>query len=112
MGSGLITGPIGYAAKRTPGLKRLPLLKLLAAAEVALLARDHVTRLDRHERRRLVELARTSHGRRRRLSDAEREELAALISKVEPRLLFGEAVDRMSPVPLPHRVVYGPRKRR
>lgn len=111
MRSAIFSGPVAYAASRAPGLKRLPVLKLLAAAEVALLARDHVTRLDRQERRRLVELARIGSSRRRRLSEAERAELAALISKVDPRLLFGEALDRMSPVPLPGRLVYGPRKR-
>lgn len=111
MRPGLFAGPISYAAKKTPGLKRLPVLKLLAAADIALLARDHMARLDRQERRRLVELARIGSSRKRKLSDEERDELAELISKVEPRLLLGTAVDRMSPVPLPGRLVYGPRKR-
>ncbi|MBV9005543.1 MAG: hypothetical protein JO181_12855, partial [Solirubrobacterales bacterium] len=56
MRSGLVTGPLGYAASRVPGLKRVPVLKLLVAAELALLARDHMMRLNRQERRRLVEL--------------------------------------------------------
>lgn len=112
MRSGFVRGPLGYAASRVPGLKRLPVLKLLVAAELALLARDHMMRLNREERRRLVELARISRGRRRKLSEAERQELAALLSRVEPRLLFGAAVERLSPVPLPRRLVYGPRRRR
>jgi hypothetical protein len=90
----------------------VPVLKLLAAAEIALLARDHLTRLNRHERRRLVELVRTGRGRRRNLSHAEREELAGLLAKLEPRQLAGQAVEKLSPVPLPRRLVYGPRRSR
>jgi hypothetical protein len=67
-------------------------------------------RLDRHERQRLIELTRAGRGRRRNLSEAEREELAVLIAKVEPRLLAGHAVQKLSPLPLPRRLVYGPRK--
>jgi hypothetical protein len=99
------------ATRRVPGLKRVPMLKLLSAAELALLAHDHLRRLDRHERRRLVELVRIGRGRRRNLSDAEREELANLVARIEPRLLAGHAVNKLSPLPLPRRLVYGPRKR-
>ena len=88
------------------------MLKLLAAAEIAMLARDHVLLLDSGERRRLLQLIRIGHGRRRNLSDPERDELAELVAKMEPRLLAGHAVDRLSPVPIPRRFVYGPRKRR
>jgi hypothetical protein len=35
-----------------------------------------------------------------------------LVAKLEPRLLIGEAVERLSPVPLPQRLVYGGRGRR
>jgi hypothetical protein len=82
-------------------LKRLPLLKLLALAEVAMLARDHVSRLDRRERRRLVELVRIGRGRRRNLSPREREELSRLVAKTEPKLFLGNAADKLSPVPVP-----------
>jgi hypothetical protein len=85
-------------------------LKLLAAAEVAVLARDHLRRLTPQERRRLITLLRTGRGRRRNLSQAERDELAALVAKVEPRLLAGAAVERLSPVPLPRRLLFGPRR--
>jgi hypothetical protein len=85
-------------------------VKLLAAAEIALLARDHVMRLSPAERRRLVTLVRVGRGRRSRLSDRDRRELEALLSKLEPRILMGEAVDRLSPVPLPRRIVYGARR--
>jgi hypothetical protein len=90
----------------------VPVLKLFVAVELALLARDHILRLDRQERQRLVELVWIGRGRRRNLSDAEREELAALMARMEPRLLAGHAVDKLSPLPLPRRLVYGPRKRR
>jgi hypothetical protein len=91
-------------------LRRLPVLKVLAAAEIALLAHDHVKKLDREERRRLVALIRIGRGRRRNLSDDERAELETLIAKIEPRLLAGHAVDKLSPVPIPRRLVYGPRR--
>jgi hypothetical protein len=103
--------PVTYAAGHVPGLKRLPVLKLLAAAEIALLAHDHLMRLNPDERRRLVALVRAGHGRRRNLSEAERDELATLIANMEPRLLAGAAADKLSPVPLPRRLVYGPRRR-
>jgi hypothetical protein len=106
-----LTRSLGLAAQRVPALKRVPVLKLLAAAEVALLARDHVMRLNRQERRRVVELVRIGRGRRRNLSEAEREELATLVAKAEPRLLAGLAVEKLSPLPLPRRLVYGPRNR-
>jgi hypothetical protein len=88
-------------------LRGLPILKLLAVAEVAILARNHVAKLNRDERRRLLELVR----RGRRLSGPEREELAKLVAKMEPRLFAGLVADKLSPVPLPRRLVRG-RKRR
>jgi hypothetical protein len=91
-------------------LKRVPLVKLLAAAELALLARDHLRRLTPAERRRLLSLVRAGRGRRRNLSAHERAELTALIAKVEPRLLAGAAAERLSPVPLPRRLLFGPRR--
>lgn len=87
------------------------MLKLLAAAEIALLVRDHFLRLDARERRRLVELVRKGRGRRRSLSDTEREELAVLIGRMEPRLLVGRAAQNLSPLHLPRRLVYGPGRR-
>lgn len=112
MPRGCLTRSLGRAVSRVPGLRHVPVLKLFVAAELALLARDHIMRLDRQERQRLVELARIGRGRRRNLSDAEREELAALMARMEPRLLAGHAVNKLSPLPLPRRLVYGPRKRR
>lgn len=98
-------------AGRIPGLRRLPILKLLAVGEIALLARSHIAKLDPAERRRFIDLLRKGHGRPSNLSQAEREELSKLVAKAEPRLFAGLAADKLSPVPLPRRVVRGPRKR-
>ena len=110
MPSGLITHAIAGSAKRVPGLKRVPVLKLLAAANVALLARDHVMLLEGHERRRLLELVRIGASRRRNLSETERDELAMFVARMEPRLLAGHAFDELSPFPLPRRILYGRRR--
>jgi hypothetical protein len=112
MSRGFVTTSLGAAARHVPGLKRIPVLKLLAIAEVLLLARDHILWLTPPERRRFLELIRLGRGRRRNLSDVERLELATLIAKMEPRLFAGETVDRLSPLPLPRRLLYGPRHRR
>jgi hypothetical protein len=101
-----------HGVRRIPGLRRLPVLKLLAVGEIALLARSHIAKLDATERRRFIELLRKGRGRPSNLSAAEREELSALIAKAEPRLFAGMAADRVSPVPLPRRVVRGPKKKR
>jgi hypothetical protein len=95
-----------------PGLRHVPLVKLLSAAEVAMLAQNHLARLTPAERRRLFTLVRTGHGRRARLSDEERAELESLLIKLNPRLFVGTAVDRLSPLPLPRRVLYGRRRDR
>jgi len=100
-----------HGLTRVPGLRRLPMLKLLAIAEIAMLARDHLGRLEPHERRRLVELVRKGRGRRDSLPEEERAELAALVAKAEPRLFAGLAADKLSPVPLPKRFVHGKRDR-
>ena len=111
MPSGLLNIGLGKASERVPGLRRLPVVKLLAAAELAVLARDHVTRLSPDERRRFVVLVRVGRGRRSRLTEDERTELEGLLAKLQPRRLLGEAIDRLSPVPLPSRLVFGPRNR-
>ena len=103
---------IAAAAGRVPGLRRLPMLKLLAIAEIALLFREHFEKLDPSDRRRLVALVRTGRGRARNLTDAERMELAMLVAKAQPRLFAGRAADKLSPVRLPRRVVRGPKRSR
>jgi hypothetical protein len=95
---------------KIPGLKRLPVMKLIAIAEIALLAHSHAAKLSTDERRRLIALVRKGRGRRSRLSDEERDELGRLVAKAEPRLFAGAVVDKLSPVPLPRRLVRGPRR--
>ena len=109
--TGLRNKAIVGGVTRIPGLRRLPMFKLIAVGEVALLARTHIKRLDRAERRRFVELLATARGRPRNLSVEERDELQTLIAKVEPRHFAGLVADKFSPVPLPRRVVQGKRKR-
>ena len=76
----------GAAASRARWLARGAWL--LAAAEVVVAIRDHVAgRLDDKERRRMVEIVRTSKGRPSNLSDRERKELKGLLDQVEPRTL-------------------------
>jgi hypothetical protein len=82
---------------------------MLIAGEVALNFGRHVARLDGAQRRRLIQLARKSGGRSGSLSEQEREELTALLASLEPRLFLGSTLRRVSPMPLPKRVLYGPR---
>jgi hypothetical protein len=103
---------VGRTAQHLPGLRRIPILRLLALAEIAVLARDHVTRLEPAEWRRVVELIRIGRGRPSQLSPGERQELAALVARAEPRLFAAEAIDKLSPVRLPKRLLYGPKSRR
>ncbi len=94
-----------HAPKRLT--RGVPVLALLSAAEVALLAKAHLSKLDGAERRRLLALVAKGRGRPSSLDAAEREELAALVAKLEPRRFVGSAADRLSPVPVPKRLLYG-----
>ncbi|MBV8952578.1 MAG: hypothetical protein JO153_10400 [Solirubrobacterales bacterium] len=96
-------------AHHLPGLRRLPLAKLLILGEIAVLARQHISNLEPKERRRFLALMRQGHGRRRNLSPREQEELTALIAKMKPWLFARLVADRLSPVPLPERMVRGRR---
>jgi hypothetical protein len=101
-----------FLLTRTP-VKRLargvPVAALLSAAEVAKLAKDHLTRLRPAERRRLLALIAKARGGSGALSERERAELSSLVAKLEPRAFVGSAADRLSPVPVPKRLLYGPR---
>jgi len=101
-----------FALKRLP-LKRvapgLPLVWVLLAGEVALMAVDHLSRLNPAQRRRLLALTISSRGRPSSLGEADRLELRILVAKLEPRLFVGSAVKRISPMPVPKRLLYGPR---
>jgi hypothetical protein len=81
-------------------VRRIPVLKLVAAAELAIVARRHVQRLTPKERRRLLKLISRPH----RLSASERRELKRLVDKLQPRAFAGAAAEKLSPVPLPKRV--------
>lgn len=88
----------------------VPLARVLLVAQLALIAGRHVRKLDGGERARLVALISRSRGRLSSLSASERLELARLVAKLEPRLFMGTALRRISPVPLPKRLLYGPRR--
>jgi hypothetical protein len=95
---------------RIPGRKWIPVMKLVAVGEVALLARSHAMKLSPEERRRLIALVRKGRGRRTKLSPDERDELSRLVAKAEPRLFAGLVAQKFSPVPLPRRLVQGRRR--
>jgi hypothetical protein len=101
--------------EHTP-VKRLtrgvPVVALLSVFEVARLAGAHLKRLDAGERRRLFALVAAARRGPRALSESERSELAALVTKLEPRAFFGLAAARLSPVPVPKRLLYGQRNSR
>jgi hypothetical protein len=106
---------VNFAARRAARiryLRGLPIVRLLAIGEVLLIAKDHVERLEPRERRRLLALVREGRGRRSRLAAEQRAELERLIAKAAPREFVGEAVQRFSPVKLPDRIVYGPKRKR
>ena len=84
--------------------RAIPMARLLAAAQVVMLARRHWHRLEPLERRRLLTLVRVARGRRGRLTAGERLELARLIAKADPKLFAGLVVQKLSPVPLPKRM--------
>lgn len=92
---------IGRLSRRVPGLRRLPVMRLLALGEVAILAQQHLGRLTAEERRRLIELVRLGRGRRQNLTLRERDELGELVAKVAPREFVAHAAQRLSPVPIP-----------
>ncbi|HZU59910.1 MAG TPA: hypothetical protein VE983_03045 [Solirubrobacteraceae bacterium] len=85
---------------RTRLLRKLPLVRLMAVAEVIVLAREHMNKLEPPERRRLVELVRRGRARPSNLSARERRELSALVAKAEPRQFVTRAVEKIAGVPL------------
>lgn len=87
-------------------VKQVPLFKVLAIAQVGLLARSHLQRLGPGEARRIADLAR----RGRSLTEPEKLELRELTAKLEPRAFAGAAADQLSPFPLPRRFTGLPRK--
>lgn len=82
-------------------VKKIPMARLLVAAELLLLARRHVLMLDRQERRRVMELVRHGRGRSRNLTERERRELAILVQKMAPREFASTATKKLVGVSLP-----------
>lgn len=78
-------------------IRRVPLFKVIAIVQVALLARRHLGALTPAERRRAAKLVRHA----RHLTPAERHELIDIAAKLEPRTFAGAVADHMSPMPLP-----------
>jgi hypothetical protein len=83
----------------------MPIARLLVAGEVAVMVGRHIGRLDRRERRRLLALLAAGARRPGALDRRERAELLRLVAKLEPQLLFTSAVRRLSPVPIPRRLL-------
>jgi hypothetical protein len=98
---------------KTPWVRRLtrgvPVARLLLLAEVGILAQRHLSRLEPGQRRRLLALLLRARGRPASLPARQRRELLRLLARLEPRLLAGTALRRLSPVPLPKRLLYGRR---
>jgi hypothetical protein len=79
----------------------------LLVAEVVVLAKRHLSKLDAAQRRRPFSLLVRAEGRPRSLTAAERYEFLYLVAMLEPRLLLGTAIRRVSPLPLPRRLLFG-----
>jgi hypothetical protein len=89
---------LARAAERLPGLRRLPLARLVIVAELAILAKAHFDRLKPAERRRLLILLRDARGVPKNLSDRDRREFEKLVAKLDPKMFANTAVDKFSPV--------------
>jgi len=85
---------------RAGALRRLPIARLMALAEIALLAREHVAKLEPHERRRIRELVLRGRGRPSNLTPRERSELAMLVAKADPKLFARNALRKLNPIKL------------
>jgi hypothetical protein len=90
---------VARAVGKLPLVRNLPVARLVVLAEVAILAKDHIERLEPAERRKLVVLLRDAKGRPGNLSDRQRRELESLVAKLEPKLFASKAIDRFSPFP-------------
>jgi hypothetical protein len=86
------------AAQRLPGLRRLPLARLVLLGELGMLAKIHYERLTPAERRRIVVLLKQARGWPQNLTERERKELSKLVAKIEPRAFANEAVERFTPL--------------
>ena len=73
--------------------KRIPLLKLMALAQLGMLAHQHYKRLNPTERKRLVALMKHP----RSMSSTDRSELKGLVAKMEPGAFAGSAARHANP---------------
>jgi hypothetical protein len=89
---------LARAAERLPGLRRLPLARLVIAAELAVLAKAHLDRLKPVERRRLLILLRDARGMPKNLSGRDRREFEKLVGKLEPKMFASTAAEKFSPL--------------
>lgn len=85
------------AAERLPGLRRLPLARLVVIADLALLAKSHLDHLTPRERRRLLVLLKDARCMPRNLTGSDRREFERLIAKLEPRRFADAAAQRFAP---------------
>ena len=88
---------------RTRVLRKVPLVRLLAVADVIVLAREHYNKLEPRDRHRLVELVKIGRVHRGHLTRRERRELSELLAKTEPRVFINRAAKTVTGVPLPKR---------
>ena len=79
-------------------LRRIPVARLLVLGELVLLAREHLVKLEPHERRRISELVIRGRGRPSNLTPRERTELATLLAKTDPKLFARNALRKLSPI--------------
>jgi hypothetical protein len=84
-------------------MKWLPIVRLLALAQIVLLTRAHAQKLTPRQRRRVLELARKGPS----MTPKQRGELVELIMKTQPRLFAGQVAEKLSPLPLPKRLTRG-----
>jgi hypothetical protein len=77
--------------------KQLPIFRLIAVVQLALLARKHLGALTPEDRHRAGELIR----RGRAMTPDERRELRVIGAKLEPAAFARAAAEKFSPVPLP-----------
>ncbi len=105
--------PVSSPAKSPRWVRRVsrgvPWARVVVIGELALMASRHLRRLDGAQRRRMLSLLIRARGRPRSLSAGERRELLSLLARLEPRLFVGMVIRRLSPVPLPKRLLYGRR---
>ena len=77
-------------------VRKLPMFRLIAIAQIALTARRHLQQLTPDERRRMASLVRRGRG----LTPVEREELRGLVTKLDAKAFAASAARAFAPFPL------------